>query len=72
MLAGRAARGGQDRGAIVCSCFEVGVKQITKAALKGCNTVEQIGKELHAGTNCGSCRTEIRKIIESHREARAT
>ena len=62
MLAGRAARGGEDRGAIVCSCFEVGVKQITNAVLAGrCGTVEQIGKELRAGTNCGSCRTEIRK-----------
>jgi len=73
MLAGRAARGGEDRGAIVCSCFEVGVKQITNAVLAGhCGTVEQIGKELRAGTNCGSCRTEIRKIIEGHREAMAT
>ena len=73
MLAGRAARGGEDRGAIVCSCFEVGVKQITNAVLTGrCGTVEQVGKELRAGTNCGSCRTEIRKIIEGHREARAT
>ena len=73
MLAGRAARGGEDRGAIVCSCFEVGVKQITNAVLAGrCGTVEQIGKELRAGTNCGSCRTEIRKIIEGQREARAT
>ena len=73
MLAGRAARGGEDRGAVVCSCFEVGVKQITNAVLAGrCGTVEQIGKELRAGTNCGSCRPEIRKIIEGHREARAT
>ena len=73
MLAGRAARGGEDRGAIICSCFEVGAKQITNAVLGGrCGTVEQIGKELRAGTNCGSCRTEIRKIIEGHREARAT
>jgi assimilatory nitrate reductase catalytic subunit len=72
MLAGRAARDGEDRGAVVCSCFEVGVKQITKAALGGCGTVEQIGKELRAGTNCGSCRPEILKIIEGHREARAT
>ncbi len=73
MLAGRAAQGGEDRGAVVCSCFEVGVKQITNAVLAGrCGTVEQIGKELRAGTNCGSCRPEIRKIIEGHREARAT
>jgi assimilatory nitrate reductase catalytic subunit len=31
-----------------------------------CATVEQIGGALRAGTNCGSCRPEIRKIIEVH------
>ncbi len=72
LLAGRAAAAGEDKGAIVCSCFEVGGKQIADAVLTGrCCTVDQIGKELRAGTNCGSCRTEIHKIIQTNTEAKA-
>jgi assimilatory nitrate reductase catalytic subunit len=66
LLAGRAAAGARDRGAIVCSCFEVGEKQIIEAVATGrCGDVDQVGKTLGAGTNCGSCRTEIRKIIQA-------
>jgi assimilatory nitrate reductase catalytic subunit len=67
VLAGRPGRASEDRGEIVCSCFEVGTKQIMNAVVTGrCATVEQIGGALRAGTNCGSCRPEIRKIIEVH------
>ncbi len=67
LLAGRTAAGGEDRGAIVCSCFEVGAKQIAEAVTSGrCGDVEAIGKKLRAGTNCGSCRSEIGKIIQIH------
>jgi len=72
LLAGRPAAGGEDRGAIVCSCFEVGAKQIEDAVTAGrCGNVEQIGQVLHAGTNCGSCRTEITKIIQAHSVSKA-
>jgi assimilatory nitrate reductase catalytic subunit len=55
-----------DRGATVCSCFGVGIKQIDYAVKQGCNTVEVIGQVLQAGTNCGTCRAEIKKIIDTH------
>ncbi len=72
LLAGRAAAGGEDRGAIVCSCFEVGAKQIAGAVSSGrCKSVEQIGGELRAGTNCGSCRPEIHKIIQAYSTSQA-
>ncbi len=61
-----AARPGQDQpdpGATVCSCFSVGINQITAAMQDGCTTVEAVGDCLKAGTNCGSCRAEIRGII---------
>ena len=32
---------------------------------RGCTTVSAIGDALHAGTNCGSCRSEIRNIIDA-------
>ncbi|MEZ2127171.1 MULTISPECIES: molybdopterin-dependent oxidoreductase [unclassified Sinorhizobium] len=64
IVAGRPGAGRPDPGATVCSCFGVGVNQIVAAVRGGCRSVEAIGKELNAGTNCGSCRAEIRGIIE--------
>jgi assimilatory nitrate reductase catalytic subunit len=72
LLAGQAAARAGDRGAIVCSCFEIGEKQIVEAVSAGrCGDVEQVGKMLGAGTNCGSCRTEIAKIIQTIRASKA-
>ncbi|MGG7516349.1 molybdopterin-dependent oxidoreductase [Allorhizobium undicola] len=65
LFAGRPAAGAPDKGAIVCSCFSVGVNEINAAAHRGCRSVEAIGTRLNAGTNCGSCRPEIRRILEA-------
>jgi assimilatory nitrate reductase catalytic subunit len=54
-------------GRIVCSCFNVGVNQLASAVAAGCSSVEAIGAALRAGTNCGSCRSEIRSIVEAGR-----
>jgi assimilatory nitrate reductase catalytic subunit len=64
IVAGRPGAGKPDPGATVCSCFGVGVNQIIGAIRGGCHSVEAVGKELNAGTNCGSCRAEIRTIID--------
>ena len=67
IVAGRPGAGGADRGATVCSCFGVGANQIASAIAAGCASVEAVGQASQAGTNCGSCRAEIRKIIDAHR-----
>ena len=68
VLAGRAGADLPDPGAIVCSCYSVGINQITTAlATAECHCVEDIGKALKAGTNCGSCRAEINAIIDANR-----
>jgi assimilatory nitrate reductase catalytic subunit len=64
VLAGRPGAGAPDRGAIVCACFGVGANEIGAAVARGCATVATVGAATQAGTNCGSCRSEIRKIIE--------
>ncbi|ABC90575.1 nitrate reductase large subunit protein [Rhizobium etli CFN 42] len=64
LVAGRPGAGRPDPGATVCSCFSVGVNQIAAAVRGGCLSVEAIGKETSAGTNCGSCRSEIGRIID--------
>lgn len=63
VLAGRAPADRPDCGAIVCSCFQVGVNQIHDAAKNGATTVAAIGETLQAGTNCGSCRSEINSLL---------
>ena len=64
LLAGRPARAAPDRGTILCVCFDVGLKQIIAAiADQALTSVEAVGAALSAGTNCGSCRPEIRRLI---------
>ncbi|CDZ56266.1 nitrate reductase [Neorhizobium galegae] len=64
IVAGRPGADQPDPGATVCSCFSVGVNRIIGAVRTGCHSVEAVGKETNAGTNCGSCRAEIRGIID--------
>ncbi|PKB14453.1 assimilatory nitrate reductase (NADH) alpha subunit apoprotein [Novosphingobium kunmingense] len=65
LLAGRPAKPLPDRGAQVCVCFDVGEKQITAAALAGASTLEAVGAATCAGTNCGSCRPAIARLLEA-------
>ncbi|UUP15949.1 nitrate reductase [Nitratireductor thuwali] len=67
VIAGRAGADRPDPGAIVCSCFGVGVNDIAAAIRAGCGSVEAVGKATSAGTNCGSCRAEIKGIIDAAR-----
>ncbi|OZB17916.1 MAG: hypothetical protein B7X58_03760 [Marinobacter sp. 34-60-7] len=63
LLAGRDA-GGAAVGPIVCSCFQVGERQILEALENGVDTIDALGDELQCGRNCGSCIPEIRSLIE--------
>jgi assimilatory nitrate reductase catalytic subunit len=64
VLAGRVPADRPDPGAIVCSCFQVGCNQIAEAARCGSDSVRSIGENLKAGTNCGSCRSEIQTLLD--------
>lgn len=64
VLAGRPGNAESDIGAIVCSCFSIGRNQILNAIVeKRCNDLASIGTCVQAGTNCGSCRSEIAEIL---------
>ncbi len=66
LLAGRPAVDQPDPGAAVCSCFNVGANTIrTAIESKGLRNVDEIGAALQAGTNCGSCRPELRSLLRS-------
>jgi len=69
LLAGRASTPAEDRGPIVCVCFDVGLKTIVQAiATQALTNVEAVGKALNAGTNCGSCRPAIQKLLVTGKE----
>jgi assimilatory nitrate reductase catalytic subunit len=64
ILAGRAPGASVDRGAIVCACFDVGLKTIVAAiAEQQLADVAAIGQSLKAGTNCGSCRPALARLL---------
>ena len=64
LLAGRPGADVPDRGAIVCSCFDVGANEIAAAITHhACHSVDAVGRKTSAGTNCGSCRAEIGRLI---------
>jgi assimilatory nitrate reductase catalytic subunit len=54
-----------DPGVTVCACFGVGANTIRDAVRSGCASVDAVGQKLRAGTNCGSCRPEIGRIVAS-------
>ncbi|MEJ2362999.1 MAG: molybdopterin dinucleotide binding domain-containing protein [Gammaproteobacteria bacterium] len=65
ILSGKSAVTMPDTGPVVCSCFSVGMNTIKQAIEdQDMASVEQIGLALRAGTNCGSCKPEIQKIID--------
>lgn len=54
-------------GKIICSCFKVGETQIINAIVDhNDNTTELLGQRLKCGTNCGSCKSELRALINEH------
>ena len=66
LLAGLDSTGAKSAGKTVCSCFSVSEDRICAAIRDdGLKTQAEIGKALKAGTNCGSCIPEIKKLIAS-------
>ena len=67
LLAGRPGAAQEDKGSIVCACFDVGINTIGGAIARGeVTSVETIGAILKAGSNCGSCRPELRTLLATH------
>ena len=54
-------------GRTVCACFSVGENTILRAIeVQKLDSVEAVGACLKAGTNCGSCVPEIRRLVASN------
>ncbi len=64
LLAGKPGADQPDIGPLICACFGVGENTIKEAIACGdAKTVDDIGKQLKAGTNCGSCIPELKKLL---------
>ena len=63
LLTGRSAEGFVSAGPIVCACFSVGMATIRAAIQAGAASAEAIGEALRAGTNCGSCLPELKRLL---------
>jgi assimilatory nitrate reductase catalytic subunit len=63
LLSGKSMDGLASAGPVVCACFGVGRTTILAAIAAGANTAAEIGVQLNAGTNCGSCIPELKQLI---------
>jgi assimilatory nitrate reductase catalytic subunit len=63
LLSGKSTDGLASAGPIVCACFGVGRASICDAITAGAGTSAEIGAKLKAGTNCGSCIPELKRLI---------
>ena len=53
-------------GKVVCACFSVGEATIREAIIGGkLSSPAEIGAAVRAGTNCGSCIPELKKLLTS-------
>jgi assimilatory nitrate reductase catalytic subunit len=67
LLSGKTTDGAAGEGPIVCACFGVGRNSIAAVLDSGeaCSAAE-IGVKLRAGTNCGSCLPELKRMVAAH------
>jgi assimilatory nitrate reductase catalytic subunit len=63
LLSGKSADGLANAGPIVCACFGVGRATICDTIAAGAGSPAEIGAQLKAGTNCGSCIPELKRLI---------
>ena len=68
LLAGRPSTPEPDRGPIICVCHGVGERTIRAAATDGSHSLEAVGAATRAGTNCGSCRPAIARLLAAASE----
>jgi assimilatory nitrate reductase catalytic subunit len=70
LLAGRSAAPLPDAGPMICACLRVGARSIEAAVHAGAESVEAVGAAAGAGTNCGSCRPEIARLVAACQKER--
>lgn len=63
-ITGGGAAGGGDR--TICNCFKVSESAIAACVKEGADSCEAVTEQTRAGSGCGSCKTEINRIVQLH------
>ena len=50
----------------MCACLNVGQNTLVKAIAAGAFSVAALGEVTCAGTNCGSCKPELARLVAQH------
>jgi nitrite reductase (NADH) large subunit len=56
--------GGGDR--TICNCFKVDESTIVACVKEGADTVEAVTDQTKACSGCGSCKTEVARLVQLH------
>jgi assimilatory nitrate reductase catalytic subunit len=70
LLIGRAPGRPSDASPIICACRNVRAAVIAKAVAAGAVDLDAVAEATGAGTNCGSCRPEIARLLAAVPETR--
>lgn len=69
LLAARNIAGAPGAGAIICACHGISEPVILSAIHAGATSVDAVGLACKAGTNCGSCRPDINRLLRANEGA---
>jgi len=74
VLSGKTTAGPADPGPLICACFGVGPNVIRDCIASGvaASVEDDIGAALRAGTNCGSCLPELKRVVQRERTVQVT
>ncbi|WP_109795835.1 nitrate reductase [Minwuia thermotolerans] len=64
LLAGRPGGASCAAGALICACNGIGANAIRAAIEGGATTMVEVGRRTRAGTGCGSCLSEIKRMLD--------
>jgi len=51
----------------ICHCRQVETRVVEELIILGAHSQQEISQRCRAGTGCGTCRTEIKKLIRFYR-----
>ncbi len=71
ILSGRSLDGVIDEGPNVCACFGVPRDRIVHAIEECASNLTALQSKLKAGTNCGSCLPELKRLLAIHQKTEA-
>lgn len=54
----------------ICHCRSISTQKVDQAIIAGAHTPEQVSRQTTASTSCGTCRSDVEKIIQYRLNAR--